>query len=106
MEAPGKAIDKNKSYDTLINADIQLSHQDELQTARVVRRTTSSNSKMIGRYDRNPILNSIIYEVEFPDGQVKEYAENILSENMLSQVDSDKFSTSLFEGIIDFKKSE
>ena len=51
-------------------------------------------------------MNSIIYEVEFPDGQVKEYAANTLAENMLSQVDSEGFSTALFDGIVDFRKDE
>jgi hypothetical protein len=25
-------------------------------------------------YDDNPMLNSVIYDIEFPDGQTKEYA--------------------------------
>ena len=48
--------------------------------------------------------SSIIYDVEFPDGQVKEYAANIIAENMLTQVDPEGYSTTLFDGIIDFKK--
>ena len=59
---------------------------------------------MSGSYDDNPFLNSIVYEVEFPDGQVKEYAANIIAENMLSQVDSDGFSTQLMDGIFDFRR--
>ena len=38
----------------------------------------------MGSYQENPILNSIIYDVEFPDAEVKEYAANILAENLLS----------------------
>jgi hypothetical protein len=48
-----------------------------------------------GSYDSNPYLNSMIYEVEFPDGQIKEYAANIIAENMLTQVDSDGHSTTM-----------
>ena len=48
----------------------------------------------------------IIYEVEFPDGQTKEYAANTIAENMLRQIDSDGYSTSLMQGIVDFKKDE
>jgi hypothetical protein len=32
------------------------------------------------------MLNSMTYEDEFPDGQVKEYGVNIIAENMLTQV--------------------
>ena len=44
-----------------------------------------------------------MYEVELADGRVKEYGANIIAENMLTQVDSDGFSLSLMEGIIDYK---
>jgi hypothetical protein len=37
---------------------------------------------------------------------VKEYSANVIAENMLTQVDSDGFSTSLMEGIIDYRKDE
>ena len=33
------------------------------------------------------MMNSMIYGVDFPDGQVKDYAVNFIAENMLSQVD-------------------
>mgnify|MGYP001272535206 CR=1 FL=1 len=56
-----------------------------------------------GKYDDNPSLNSIIYDVEFPDGTVKEYSANVIAENMLTQVDSDGFTMTLMEGIIDHK---
>ena len=51
--------------------------------------------------DENPILNSVIYEVEFPDGQLKEYAANVIAENMLAQVDHEGYSTTLIQGIVD-----
>ena len=41
---------------------------------------------MSGTYDNNPYLNSIIYYVEFPDGQVKEFTANIIAENMLTHL--------------------
>ena len=57
-------------------------------------------------YDANPFVNTIIYEVEFSDGQVKEYAANCISENMLTQVDSNGHSLTMMKGIIDFKKDD
>ena len=44
--------------------------------------------------------------MEFPDGQVKEYAANIIAENMLTQVDSDGMSTTLMEAIVDHRKDD
>jgi roadblock/LC7 domain-containing protein len=59
-----------------------------------------------GTYDDNPMLNLIVYKDEFPDGQVKEYAANIIAENMLTQVDSDGYSTTILKAIINYCKDE
>ena len=47
-----------------------------------------------------------IYDVEFPDGQVKEYAANNIADIMLTQVDSDGMSTTLLEAIVDHRRDE
>ena len=57
-----------------------------------------------GVYDENPFLNSIVYDVEFPDGEVQEYSANLIAENMLSQVDSEGFQTLLLDSITDYAK--
>jgi hypothetical protein len=51
-------------------------------------------------------LNAITCEVEFPDGQLKEHAANVVAENMLTQVDSDGFSLTMMEAMIDHRKDE
>ena len=63
-------------------------------------------AKSLGKNDDNPYLNSIMYEVELVDGRIKEYGANIITENMLTQVDSDGFSLTLMEGIIDYKHDD
>ena len=50
------------------------------------------------------MLNSIVYEVEFPDGQIKWYSANTIAENMLMQVDSDGFTMTIMKSIIDYKR--
>ena len=106
----GKFADLLKSqqpaYDTIINAEVQLQLGEEFATGRVRKRALGPDGRTIGTYDENPALNSVIYEVEFPDGQVKEYGANIIAENMLTQVDSDGYSLTLMEAIIDYHKDE
>ena len=63
-------------------------------------RTTSST------YDSNPYLNSIIYEVEFHYGKVKEYAANVIAEKILTQVDADGLSLTMLDNIINYQKDE
>ena len=74
-------------------------------TGKVTQRTIGPDGQVTGTYDNNPYLTSIIYDVEFPDGQVKQYAANIIAENMLTQVDSDGMSTTLMEAMWKGKKS-
>ena len=50
------------------------------------------------------MLNTVIYEVEFPDGQVNDYAANVIAENMLTQVDEDGYSLTMMKGIFDWQK--
>ena len=59
-----------------------------------------------GIYHEDPRLNSIIYDVEFPDGQIKEYSANMIAKNMLTQIDSEGMSTTLMEYIAYFKKDD
>ena len=73
---------------------------------KVIQRTIGPDGQVTGTYDNNPFLNSIIYDVEFSDGQVKEYAANIIAENMLTQVDSDGMSTTLMEAIVDHRRDD
>ena len=90
----------------MINSKVQMQHNNMMQTGKVKRRTIGPDGKVTGLYDDNPINNSIIYEVEFPDGQVKEYAANIITDNIFSQVDEEGFSKSIFDSIVDYKKDD
>ena len=44
------------------------------------RRARDTDGNMSGRYHENPFLNSLVYEVEFPYGYVKEYYANIIAD--------------------------
>ena len=84
---------------------MQLQHGSKLERGRVVKRAIGPDGTTSGEYNENPILNSVVYEVEFPDGDVQEYAANVIAENMLSQVDSDGYSLSLIQGIVDHRSN-
>ena len=47
--------------------------------------------------------STVLYDIEFPDGQVREYAANVIAENMLTQVDSEGFTFTMMKGIVDYK---
>ena len=76
VDANGRLLDQQPLYDRLINAEVQLQLEDEMVLGTVKRRALGPDGTSVGTYDENPYLNSMVYEVEFPDGQTKEYAAN------------------------------
>ena len=79
VDSTGKLVNQQPAYDQIINAEDQLQLGEEMVTRKVTQRTLGPDGQVTGTYDNNPCLNSIIYDVEFPDGQVKEDAANIIA---------------------------
>ena len=91
-------------YDYLINAEVLLPHRDEQTQATVLSPTKSNDGEETGRHSANPILNTKIYDVMFPDGAVKQYAANVIAENMWAQVDQEGHQYRILEGITGHRK--
>lgn len=106
VDATGHLLNQQPVYDRMLNAEVQLQNGDEIGLAKVLRRAIGPDSRVAGEYNENPLLNSIVYEVEFSDGQIKEYAANIIAENMLRQVNHEGYSTTLMAGTVDYSKDE
>ena len=106
VDSTGRILNSQPAHDKLINAEVHLQQDDNIQTARVVRRTEGPDGQNIGSYNKNLAVNSVIYDVEFPDSTIKEYVANMIAENMLSQVDSEGYSLQLMDTIVDFLTDE
>ena len=92
------------AYDKMIHAQLQFKHGDAMMDARVKGRKRNALGQEIGTYNENPMMNTMIYEVEFQDGTVKEYTANVIADNIYAQVDREGFMYTLLDVIIDFKK--
>ena len=77
-----------------------------VHSARVLQRSLGLDRKVVGWYDNNSQLNYMVYDLEFPDGTIKEYRANKIAEIMLTQVDSDGFTLTMMEGIIGHYKDK
>ena len=71
----------------MLNAKVALQPYYKFVAGRAKQRELGPEGNIVGRYDASHMMKSMIYEVDFPDGQVKDYAVNVIAENMLSQVD-------------------
>ena len=103
VDSQGRLMNQLPAYDHLLNAKLMVQAEEGQVSGKVIKRAFGPDGKVVGKYDDNPYLNSIMYEVELADGRIKEYGANIIAENILTQVDSDGFSLTLMEGIIDYK---
>ena len=104
LDAMGRILEQQLAFDKIINAELMIQNGDEMAMGKVARRSLDADGRTTGTYHDNPFLNTTTYDVEFPDGQVKEYDANIIAENMLTQVDSDGYSLSLIDSIIDHQR--
>ena len=102
VDSSGAPIGEQPSYDQLINAEVLLAQGEHFKSAKVLGRAKDQDGNLSGTYDDNPMLNTMVYNVEFPDGMIKEYSANVIAENMYAQVDSEGFQYNLLESIIDY----
>ena len=94
------------NYDELINAEVLLPHQDKTSHATVMGRTKDIDGNTTGRHDANPLLNTAVYDVLFPDGAVKQYAANTIAENMWAQVDNEGQQYLLLDQITEHRRHD
>ena len=104
VDDTGKLITTNSIADAFITMEVLLPNGEEKQLAQVLRRSLDENGRHVGRYNDNPVLNTAVYDVEFPDGTIKAYGANIIAENVLQSVDEDGYHSQFLEGILDHKK--
>ena len=71
--------------------------------ANILRKSVNENGQVIGVHNENPLLNTLVYDVEFPDDDMKKYAANLIAKNVLSQVDINVYYTNTMELILDHK---
>jgi hypothetical protein len=60
----------------------------------------------VGVSNKNPILDTRIYEVTFPDGHSAEYSTNTIAEHLYSQVDSEGKQYMLLDEIVDWRMTD
>ena len=91
-------------YDRLIFTDTTLQRDNQLMQGKVKERSLAPDGSIIKYHNDNTVSNTLTYDVEFPDGEVREYAANIIVENMLNRVNSNRHVTIALDCILDFEK--
>ena len=106
VDSAGQAIDAHPAYDSLIHAELMLPQDGAYQQVTVTGRTVGPSGRPEGHYDVDPTRNSIMYDVRFPDGDVKEYSANVIAENLMNQIDEEGFSKTKLKAIVDHRADD
>ena len=72
------------AYDKYISASVMLPQGGQYTSGCVVGRKRDYDGKPIGTSNSNPILDTRVYDVEFPDGHVEEFTANVIAECIYS----------------------
>ena len=88
----------------MIIAEVLIPQGGLPQLAKVLLQSVYKNVKVIGNHNKNLLLNTLVYDVEFPYSAVKKYAANVIAEKKLDQCDTDGFYTNVMEVILDHKR--
>ena len=94
------------AIDQYLTASVLLPHNDSLQRGNVRARKRDANGNVVGISNNNPLLDTRVYEVEFPDGTLKEYNANNIAESLYSQVDDEGNEFILLDEITDHRKDD
>jgi hypothetical protein len=92
-----------ESNDENLTAQVVPPHGGEAKKATIVGRKRDHDGQPFGKRHADPLLDTRLYEVEFPDGSTEAIAANMIAENMLSQVDDEGQSFSVLSKIVDHR---
>ena len=106
MDPDNVATFEQPMTDHWINLEVSMPQGEENKHAKVIGRSKDADGNINGTYDNNPFSNTMVYDVQFPDGEIKEYAANVIAENMYNQVDADGHNSKDLVRIIDYRKDD
>ena len=83
---------------------MNLPQGEKIQGDKVIGCTKDPNGDTVVKYNDNRLFNSMLYYVEFSDGEIKGNNINFIDKNMYTQVDSEVYAHNTMESILDYKK--
>jgi hypothetical protein len=89
------------AFDNYLSGEVILPTGDDMLRGTVKSRKRDTNGNLIGKANQNPILDTRVYHVEFPDGHTEAYSANVIAENMYAQVDEEGHTTVIMDEIVD-----
>ena len=105
VDSTVKSLYEKPFIDMLIHAEVLIPQGEGFKPSKLKVTYKDCDGKQSFTFDQNPLLNSIIYNVGFLDGDIKQYATNTIAQNIYSQIDSDCYYHTVLETIIYHSKN-
>ena len=106
VDDQGNPLRPTLSTDIFMNAEVLLPQGEWLSLAKVIQRNVESYGKVGENCNDIPILKTFLYDVQFLDGAINPYSANLISENILMQVDADGYHRQLLYVIQYYSKDK
>ena len=91
--------------DPFLKAEVFMPHNDHVEIGTVIGWKKTPGGRYVGKRNPNPILDSRMYIVEFPDGDQQELTYNNIVQHLYSQVDAEGNQYFLYKDIINHRKT-
>jgi len=93
-------------YDRLLTADVCFTVGEKCMTGTVTGYKRDASGNLIGKTNPNPLLNTRMYQVQFSDGTVQDYAANHIAEAIYAAVDYEGNRFVLLDEILDYRYND
>ena len=105
--APTNDVDSD-AFDKFIGIYLELPGEDgeSKVLGRVMNRKRDHDGVLIGKSHDNPILNTAVYNIETPDGNIHEYTANVIAQNLWDQGDDDGYNYNNLYEIVGHRKND
>jgi hypothetical protein len=88
VDESGQAVYEQPLTDVFIHAEELLPQGEEVLSAKVIGRSKNKDVNIFGEYNADSLLNTMVYDVQFPYGTVKGYsAPNVIAQNLWQHSD-------------------
>jgi hypothetical protein len=93
-----------EAYDEYLAAEVILPKGENMVLGKVVGCKRDLDGNPIGKGHSNPIFDTRLYQVQFPNGHIEEYSANVIAQNIYSELDTEGHRYILLDSIIDYDK--
>ena len=71
IDDQGRPVHPSLAADLLMSTEVLPPQGEEKRLSKVIKMSVDSDGKVIGNYNELPVLNTMLYDVQFPDGSIK-----------------------------------